>query len=138
MEGIHREVRADWRGQHVLTSALLQPGGRRARPTAFSRFGYQSCGRHPAFVSPLIDGRWCGHCLGARTGRLDLASVPQLVRTLRHTQLNARLVVLDLRELQLMDSSGVHVIVNASIRARRLGGRLVLLRVGPTPTASSA
>jgi anti-anti-sigma factor len=71
-------------------------------------------------------------------GRLDLASVPQLVRTLRHTQLNARLVVLDLRELQLMDSSGVHVIVNASIRARRLGGRLVLLRVGPTPTASSA
>jgi anti-anti-sigma factor len=44
--------------------------------------------------------------------------------------------VLDLRDLQLMDSSGVHVIVNASIRARRLGGRLVLLRVGRTPTAS--
>jgi anti-anti-sigma factor len=71
-------------------------------------------------------------------GRLDLAAVPQLVHTLRQTQLKARLVVLDLRELQLMDSSGVHVIVNASIRARRLGGRLVLLRVGQTPTASSA
>jgi anti-anti-sigma factor len=71
-------------------------------------------------------------------GRLDLAAVPQLVRTLRQTQLNSRLVVLDLRELQLMDSSGVHVIVNASIRARRLGGRLVLLRLGPTPIASSA
>jgi anti-anti-sigma factor len=70
-------------------------------------------------------------------GRLDLAAVPQLVRTLRQTQLNARLVVLDLRELQLMDSSGVHVIVNAGIRARRLGGRLVLLRLGQTPTASS-
>jgi anti-anti-sigma regulatory factor len=48
---------------------------------------------------------------------LDLAAVPQLVRTLRQAQLKARLVVLDLRELQLMDSSGVHVIVNASIRA---------------------
>jgi anti-anti-sigma factor len=71
-------------------------------------------------------------------GRLDLAAVPQLVRTLRQTQLKARLVVLDLRELQLMDSSGVHVIVNASIRARRLGGRLVLLRVDQTPTTSSA
>jgi anti-anti-sigma factor len=70
------------------------------------------------------------------TGRLDLAAVPQLVRTLRQTQLRARLVVLDLRELQLLDSSGVHVIVNASIRARRLGGRLVLLRVDQTPTAS--
>ena len=69
-------------------------------------------------------------------GRLDLAAVPQLVRTLRQTQLKARLVVLDLRELQLIDSSGVHVIVNASIRARRLGGRLVLLRVRRTRAAS--
>jgi len=71
-------------------------------------------------------------------GRLDLAAIPQLVRTLRQTQLKARLVVLDLRELQLMDPSGVHVIVNAGIRARRLGGRLVLLRIGQTPPASSA
>lgn len=71
-------------------------------------------------------------------GRLDVAGVPQLVRTLRQTQLRARLVVLDMRELQLMDSSGVHVIVNASIRARRLGGRLVVLRVGQTRAESSA
>jgi anti-anti-sigma factor len=71
-------------------------------------------------------------------GRLDPAAVPQLVRTLRQTQLKARLVVLDLRELQVMDSSGVHVIVNASIRARRLGGQLVLLRVPRMPTAYSA
>jgi anti-anti-sigma factor len=70
-------------------------------------------------------------------GQLNLAGVRQLVRTLRQTQLKARLVVLDLRELQLMDFSGVHVIVNASIRARRLGGRLVLLRVPQAPTAYS-
>jgi anti-anti-sigma factor len=71
-------------------------------------------------------------------GRLDLAAVPQLVRTLRQTQLKARLVVLDLRELRLMDPSCVHVIVNAGIRARRLGGRLVLLRIGQTRPPSSA
>jgi anti-anti-sigma factor len=71
-------------------------------------------------------------------GQLDLAAVRQLARTLRQTQLKARLVVLDLRELKLMDPSGVHVIVNASIRARRLGGRLVLLRIGQPPPASSA
>jgi len=70
-------------------------------------------------------------------GQLDPAAVPQLICTLRETQLKARLVVLDLRELQLMDSSAVHVIVNACIRARRLGGQLVLLRVGQTPTASA-
>ena len=64
-------------------------------------------------------------------GELDLATVPQLVRTLRESQLHARLVVLDLRELDFMDSSGAHAIVNASIRARRLGGRLVLLRAPP-------
>jgi anti-anti-sigma factor len=53
------------------------------------------------------------------TGRLDVAAVPQLVRTLRQTQLSARLVVLDLRDLQLMDGSGVRVIVNASIEVVR-------------------
>lgn len=61
-------------------------------------------------------------------GELDLATKPQLVRTLRESQLQARVVVLDLRELEFMDSSGAHAIINASMRARRLGGRLVLLR----------
>jgi anti-sigma B factor antagonist len=64
-------------------------------------------------------------------GELDVATVPQLVRVLRESQLRARLVVLDLRELEFMDSSGVHAIVSASIRARRLGGQLVLLRAPP-------
>jgi anti-anti-sigma factor len=77
-------------------------------------------------------------------GELDSTAVPQLVRILRESQLQARLVVLDLRELGFMDSSGVRAIVNASIRARRLGGQLVLLRAPPyadrmfTLTGSSA
>jgi anti-anti-sigma factor len=64
-------------------------------------------------------------------GELDIATVAQLVQILLVSQLRARLVVLDLRELEFIDSSGVHAIMNASIRARRLGGRLVLLRAPP-------
>ena len=64
-------------------------------------------------------------------GELDIATVPQLVQILLVSQLQARVVVLDLRELEFVDSSGVHAIMNASIRARRLGGRLVLLHAPP-------
>jgi anti-sigma B factor antagonist len=63
-------------------------------------------------------------------GELDLAAAPQLERTLGQPQLQARLVVLDLRELAFIDSSGVHAIVNATTRAREQGRRLMLLR-GP-------
>jgi hypothetical protein len=38
------------------------------------------------------------------------------------------LVVLDLRELAFIDAAGVRTIVNAGIRARQAGRRLVLLR----------
>ena len=64
-------------------------------------------------------------------GELDLATAPQLERTLCETQQQARLVLLDLRALTVMDSTGVHTIVNASIAARQLGCRLVLLRGPP-------
>ena len=65
-------------------------------------------------------------------GDLDVATAPQLVRTLREAQLGARLVVLDLRELAFMDCAGLHAIVNASIRARRVDRRLILLRGRPS------
>jgi anti-sigma B factor antagonist len=64
-------------------------------------------------------------------GELDIATVPQLQRTLREAQSQAQLVVLDLRELAVMDSSGVHAIVDASIRARQAGHRLVLVHGPP-------
>jgi anti-sigma B factor antagonist len=63
-------------------------------------------------------------------GELDIATTPQLQKTLREPRLQAQLVVLDLRELAFLDSSGVHAIVNASISAREVGRRLVLLRGG--------
>ena len=64
-------------------------------------------------------------------GDLDIATTPQLERTLRETQAQARLVVLDLRELAFMDCSGAHAIVDASIRARGVGRRLLILRGPP-------
>jgi len=63
-------------------------------------------------------------------GELDIATAPALEQTLRDAELRARLVVLDLRELTFTDSSGVHVITTASVRADRAGRRLVLVR-GP-------
>jgi anti-anti-sigma factor len=60
-------------------------------------------------------------------GELDIATTPELERTLDESQ--ARLVVLDLRALAFVDCCGVHAIINAGIRARRAGRRLVLVRV---------
>jgi anti-anti-sigma factor len=59
-------------------------------------------------------------------GALDIATTPQLEQTLRES--HARLVVPDLRDLAFMDCAGVHTIVDASVRARRDGRRLVLVR----------
>jgi anti-sigma B factor antagonist len=60
-------------------------------------------------------------------GELDIATTPRLERTLNESQ--ARLVVLDLRELAFIDCCGMHAIINAGIRARQAGRRLVLVRV---------
>ena len=71
-----------------------------------------------------LDAAWV-HVAGA----LDLATSPQLERTLDEAP--ARLVVLDLRDLGFMDSAGVHTIIEASVRAREDGRRLILLRGTP-------
>jgi anti-anti-sigma factor len=63
-------------------------------------------------------------------GELDLATSPLLRHALRDAQLYARLVVLDLRELTFIESTGVHVILDAAGSVRRGDGRLILVR-GP-------
>ncbi len=63
-------------------------------------------------------------------GELDLATSPQFRQTLREAQKAVRLVVLDLRELRFIDSSGAHVILDAARDARRKAGRLLVVR-GP-------
>ena len=64
-------------------------------------------------------------------GELDIATAPELERTLRDSEQLAHLTVLDLRELAFMDCAGAHTIVNASLRARKDGRRLVLVRGRP-------
>ena len=74
-------------------------------------------------------------------GELDLASSFTLEQTLREAQQCARVVVLDLRELTFIESSGVHVILDATATAtatatasasvRRGEGRLILVRGPP-------
>ena len=64
-------------------------------------------------------------------GELDIATAPALALSLHESQQLAHLTVLDLRELAFMDTAGVHTIVNASLRARKNGRRLVLVRGRP-------
>jgi anti-anti-sigma factor len=64
------------------------------------------------------------------SGGLDAAAVPRLRRTLADPRLQARLVILDLRDLTSVETRGAHAIVDASFRARAAGRRLVVLR-GP-------
>jgi anti-sigma B factor antagonist len=86
--------------------------------------------RLPAFACTAthggLDAAWV-HV----AGELDIVSAPELERTLRESQQLAHLTVLDLRQLAFMDSAGVHTIVNASLRARKAGRRLVLVRGRP-------
>ena len=63
-------------------------------------------------------------------GELNVATLPQLDQMLGEPQVQARLVVLDLRELEFMDSAGAHALASHAVRARKAGRRLVLLR-GP-------
>jgi anti-sigma B factor antagonist len=78
---------------------------------------------HCSWADGGVDAAWV-----RLVGELDVATAPQLERALREPRLQARLVVLDLRELAFMDSCGVHAIVDASIRARQVGHRVLLLR----------
>ena len=79
----------------------------------------------PTFVCSItnvgLDAAWV-HV----AGELDIATVPRLEQVLRAS--HARLVVVDLRELDFMDCSGVRTLLDASVSARREGRRLVLVR----------
>lgn len=65
------------------------------------------------------------------TGELDLASSPALERELeRGVASQAEVVVVDLRQLEFMDSTGLSVLVRAHQRATENGQRFGIVR-GP-------
>ena len=67
----------------------------------------------------------------ALRGELDLVSSPALDRTVAElTHSDAQLIVIDLRGLEFMDSTGLSTIVKAHQRAEETGRRFGLVR-GP-------
>jgi anti-anti-sigma factor len=114
-------------GQHDLTSEVHQPGD--PVPKSDSIIA-DAAVPAPMFVCSHtnvgLDAAWV-HV----AGELDIATTPQLERTLSEAELQARLVALDLRDVSFMDCAGLHTIISASIRARQCGHRLVLLRGPP-------
>ena len=86
-------------------------------------------------LAPAFDCSWRDGGLNAAwvhlAGELDVDTTPHLERTLRDPHSQAHLVVLDMRDVDFMDSCGVHAIVNAGAHVRRLGRRLVILRGPP-------
>ena len=70
----------------------------------------------------LADGAWV-HL----AGELDLATAPQLERTLREALSDASLVVLDLRSLTFIDLTGLRIILDAGRLARSEGRDLNVL-----------
>jgi len=61
-------------------------------------------------------------------GELDLATAPQLEDLVNERLDAGQEVVVDLRALEFMDSSGIRVLVAAHARAGRTGTRIVVVR----------
>jgi len=67
------------------------------------------------------------------TGELDIASAGRLERELEQVEQTVPAVlVLDLRELRFMDSTGLRIVLSADARAREQSRRLVVVQ-GPEP-----
>jgi anti-anti-sigma factor len=67
----------------------------------------------------------------AANGDLDLSTAPELEHALVTAQAEGRDVVLDLRGVTFMDSSGLRAILAADARARSSGARFVLAEGPP-------
>jgi anti-anti-sigma factor len=61
-------------------------------------------------------------------GELDLATAPELEQLVNERIDSSQEVIIDLRGLEFMDSSGIRVLVAAHARAGRTGTRLLVVR----------
>jgi anti-sigma B factor antagonist len=74
-----------------------------------------------------------GTILVALFGELDLSEVEQVREVLEGAEAKQpQILVIDLRGLEFMDSSGIRVVVEADLRAKNDGRKLLLVR-GPDP-----
>jgi anti-sigma B factor antagonist len=67
-------------------------------------------------------------------GELDMASAPELEDAVMPRLQDGAWVVLDLRELDFIDSSGLRVVVGAHRSAEERGGRFTCVRGAPGST----
>jgi anti-sigma B factor antagonist len=68
--------------------------------------------------------------LVAVAGELDLASAPELERTLYPLEQPGTEVTLDLRDLSFMDLAGLHALIGARLAATEAGSSLHILGPG--------
>lgn len=80
----------------------------------------------------LVDSQTTGRVVTLTlSGELDLVSSPILEQALDGAgQSDAELIVVDLRTLEFMDSTGLHLLVSAQQRAHETGRRFALVRGG--------
>jgi anti-sigma B factor antagonist len=64
-------------------------------------------------------------------GELDLATAPVVEGELQRVEAEHEVVAIDLRQVDFIDSSGLHVLIKARERAAGSGRRLVLLQGSP-------
>jgi anti-sigma B factor antagonist len=65
------------------------------------------------------------------SGELDLLSSPELEQALERVNAgDSELVMLDMRRLEFMDSTGLHTLVKAHQRAHESGRRFVVIKGG--------
>ncbi|HEY3209136.1 MAG TPA: STAS domain-containing protein [Actinomycetota bacterium] len=74
-----------------------------------------------------------GAILVSLFGELDISEIEQVEKVLAAAEAKQpHVVVIDLRGLEFMDSSGIRLVVEADLRARQEGRRLVLIRGSET------
>jgi anti-sigma B factor antagonist len=74
-----------------------------------------------------------GGALVALFGELDISEIEQVEKALAKAEARQpNVVVIDLRGIEFMDSSGIRLMVEADLRARQADRRLLLVR-GPEP-----
>lgn len=116
--------------------------GRSEAPTHGSRKRRRVESRHAEGVGPMETGQAFTTRIDSRNdvtsialgGELDMATVPMLAEQLTAVEQDgAKVIMLDLRGLRFVDSSGLHEFVRAHRRSELNGHRLVF--VGANPSA---
>lgn len=79
----------------------------------------------------ISDATLDGRAVLTVRGELDLATAPELEQALDEQLSRSVDVVLDLRELDFMDSTGVRILVTAHAAAAAAGRRFALVRPAP-------